>query len=309
MKELIKIGTRGSKLALWQAFHVARLLEEKGFSTEVLTIETKGDKILNQPFAEIGSKGIFTEEIEHKLLSKEIDIAVHSAKDMQSVLPEGLELIAFTEREKANDVLVSLNKDFSLNHKEKELIVGTSSARRRAMLKHFFPNVKAVDARGNLQTRIQKMKDGQFEAMILAFAGVHRMEYDDLIVDILPLENFTPAVGQGSIAIEAYVFEEEEKKERIREALNHATTEYCLKAERAYLRTLEGGCSIPIFGHAILNNNQLQLHGGIAHPNGKVILRETVVGNKEESEKLGEDLAQLIIQQGGDKVLEDIKLK
>ena len=160
MSDTIKIGTRSSKLAMWQTEYIARLLNEGGLKTEIIQIETKGDKILNQPFAEIGTKGIFTEEIENKLVSGEIDIAVHSAKDMQSSLPNGLEILAFTEREEPCDVVVSLDKNFSLRDESKAILVGTSSARRRAMLKYYFPHVEVTDARGNLQTRFRKMEEG-----------------------------------------------------------------------------------------------------------------------------------------------------
>jgi hydroxymethylbilane synthase len=177
MNKTIRIGTRGSKLALWQAQHVADLIKPSGYQTEIVPIETRGDKILDVSIAKIGSKGVFTEEIEDKLIDGSIDIAVHSAKDLSSVIPDELELIAFTEREVANDVVLSFDKNFSL--KQSGAVVGTSSTRRVAFLKHFYPEIIAKSIRGNLQTRVGKMKEGDCQALVLAYAGVHRMGYDD----------------------------------------------------------------------------------------------------------------------------------
>ncbi|MEM7107991.1 MAG: hydroxymethylbilane synthase, partial [Bacteroidota bacterium] len=199
----VRIGTRGSKLALWQARYVEEKLQAVGLNTELVTIETQGDKILEVSIAKIGSKGVFTEEIEEQLAAGRIDIAVHSAKDMQSELPESFELIAFSEREKVNDVLVSEHKDFKLE--DAPVVIGTSSTRRVALINRFYPKVKTVPVRGNLQTRIAKMKDGVCDALMLAYAGMYRMGYSDLIVQELDLEQFTPAVGQGSVAIECAV--------------------------------------------------------------------------------------------------------
>lgn len=303
---MINIGTRGSKLALWQAYYVADKLKKAGLDTNIVIIETKGDKILNAPFAEIGTKGLFTEEIEEQLVAGSIDIAVHSAKDMQSQLPEGLEIIAFTEREKPNDVLVSFDKSFSLERPGKK-IIGTSSTRRRAVLNHYYPEVELRDARGNLQTRFRKLEEGQFEAMILAFAGVHRMELDEHIVQELPLHIFTPAVGQGSVAIEASENLVPEKKEKIKAALNHEDTALALRCERAFLKRLDGGCSIPSFGIANVSENILKMTAGIISLDGKEQVREKITGNIQYPEKTGLELAELVLQAGGDKILEEIR--
>ncbi|TAE98921.1 MAG: hydroxymethylbilane synthase, partial [Runella slithyformis] len=220
----IKIGTRGSKLALWQAYYVQEKLENGGLSTEIVLIDTKGDQILDRSLSKIGSKGVFTQELEDQLRDGRIDIAVHSAKDLQSELDNDLELIAFTEREKANDVLVSFKKESNLNNPTTQistLTIGTSSTRRVALLKHFYPHVKTVDMRGNLQTRLRKLEEGQCDALLLAYAGVHRMEYDSLITEHLSLSQFTPAVGQGSVAIECCQNMEAAKKARVRALLNH----------------------------------------------------------------------------------------
>jgi hydroxymethylbilane synthase len=303
----IVIGTRGSKLALWQAYYVQDKLEAAGLETTIKTIETKGDKILDVSISKIGSKGVFTEEIEAQLAQGTIDIAVHSAKDMQSVLPEGFELIAFTEREKVNDVLVSHKPDFDFFAEDKDIVLGTSSTRRIATLKHFYPHIKTVDIRGNLQTRIGKMKDGLCDAILLAYAGVHRMEYDDMIAHTLDTNQFIPAVGQGSVAIEVYKGIASEKKDALRKALNHTSTAYCLEAERAYLRKLEGGCSIPVFGLAQWNGDDIRMKAGIVSLDGSERIVKEAKATKEEAEGLGVRLAEEVLAAGGDKILTEIK--
>ena len=207
----IRIGTRGSKLALWQAHFVEKKLQDGGLATEIVIIETKGDKILDRALSKIGSKGIFTEELEEQLQNGDIDIAVHSAKDLQSDLGEAFEILAFLERERANDVLISHNTSLSLRQKE-PFVIGTSSTRRTATLRHFYPHLKTVDMRGNLQTRLRKLEEGHCDALLLAYAGVHRMGYDNQIAEYLSLEEFTPAVGQGSVAIECAVSLPTDKK-------------------------------------------------------------------------------------------------
>jgi len=303
---MIRIGTRGSKLALWQADYVAGRLNAKGIATEIVAIETKGDKIQNASFSGIGTKGLFTEELEDKLRTGIIDIAVHSAKDMQSSLPEGLELIAFSIREDPCDVLVSFDKTFSLERPGVK-VVGTSSTRRRSIIQHYYSEVRLQEARGNLQTRFQKMRDGQFEAMILAYAGVNRMELNEFIVQKLPLPVFTPAVGQGAITIEASVELAKEKKEQIRALVNHTETEVCLKAERAYLKKMEGGCSIPSFCLANIVHGMLEVNGGIISLDGKEEVRKNIQGSIQNPEEAGLALANLVLGAGGDKILESIK--
>jgi hydroxymethylbilane synthase len=301
----VKIGTRGSKLALWQAYHVEGLLREAGFDTEIVTIETKGDKILDVSIAKIGSKGVFTEEIEEQLAHGHIDIAVHSAKDMQSTLPEGFDLIAFMEREEAQDVIIS--DQSSANLTNEELLLGTSSTRRVATLKSKYPHVKTVPVRGNLQTRIRKMKEGACDALHLAYAGVHRMGYEHLIVEKLSLNEFIPAVGQGSIAIEVHQTIDHAKKEKIREVLNHHETELCLKAERSFLRTMDGGCSIPVYGHAILKEDQIEMEAGIISLDGSREVRRKKSISKDNPLQLGFELASEILTSGGKSILEEIK--
>ncbi|MDW3196347.1 MAG: hydroxymethylbilane synthase [Cytophagales bacterium] len=298
----ISIGTRKSKLALWQAEFVADQLRSAGASVELVTMETKGDKKLDVSISKIGSKGVFTEELEEKLANGEIDIAVHSAKDMQSSLPEGFQIIAFSEREQANDVLIS---DQSVNLDKEGLVVGTSSTRRVATLRHYYPHIKIVDMRGNLQTRIQKMRDGACDALILAYAGVHRMGYHDMIQQHLPLDKFTPAVGQGSVAIEVNQNLAADKIAFVRDTLNHESTEQILRAERSYLRRLDGGCSIPVFGLARHEAGAIQMSGGIISLDGQQKIDLQQSGN--DPEKLGVALAEEVLAAGGDQILREIK--
>lgn len=304
--QTIRIGTRGSALALWQAHHIAALLTTGGLLPQIVTIETKGDKIQDKSLAKIGSKGVFTAELEDGLRDGSIDIAVHSAKDMQSQLPEDLEIIAFTEREITNDVLISFNKNISLEDKH-PWVVGTSSTRRIAMLKHYYPHIKTVDMRGNLQTRMRKLEDRQCEAIILAFAGVHRMNYDKHIANHLPLDKFTPAVGQGSVAVESSIALDAEKRSIIRKLCNHTPTEYCLLAERAYLNKLQGGCSIPVFALATLQKDILGITGGIISLDGKQKIKKSLQGSTHGAVALGQLLADQVLTEGGDKILQDIR--
>lgn len=300
----IKIGTRGSKLALWQAYHIQGLLKAKEIASEIVTIETIGDKILDVSISKIGSKGVFTEEIEDQLAEGNIDIAVHSAKDMQSTLPEGFELIAFTEREIVNDVLVSTKGEIDL---QSDLLIGTSSTRRIAMLKHFYPSLRTTPVRGNLQTRIKKMEEGACDALMLAYAGMHRMGYDTMIKYHMPIHEFTPAVGQGSVAIECAVSLEASKKEMIRNAVNDPATETRLLAERAFLKKLDGGCSIPVFGLANYENDEIIMEGGIVSLDGKIMIRKSAKGSKDNPEDIGLKLAEEVLEAGGDKILAEIK--
>ncbi|MCK8492354.1 MULTISPECIES: hydroxymethylbilane synthase [Spirosoma] len=303
----IRIGTRTSRLALWQAEHIQALLQAGGLTSELVLIDTKGDKVLDRSLSKIGSKGVFTQELEEQLWAGSIDIAVHSAKDLPSSLPTGLSIISFTERELTNDVLISRDKSLSLTN-GREFTIGTSSTRRVAMLKHFCPHVTTVDMRGNLQTRLRKLDEGQCDALLLAYAGVHRMGYDDLIVEHLPIADFTPAVGQGSIAIEAAETLAIDKTNAIRQLTNHSLTESCLRAERAFLARLEGGCSIPSFALAQWTKEQtISLSGGLVSLDGSQLLRETFTGTPEQATMLGHELAETILGRGGDVLLTEIR--
>jgi hydroxymethylbilane synthase len=305
MNKTIRIGTRGSKLALWQAEYVASLIKPSGYSTEIVTIETKGDKVLDVSIAKIGSKGVFTEELEAKLLDGSIDIAVHSAKDLASDLPEELELIAFTERELVNDVLVSTNKNINL--KTDKIKIGTSSTRRVAFLNHFFPSIETVSIRGNIQTRIKKMEEGVCDALLLAYAGVHRLGYDHLIVEKIETSYFVPAVGQGSIAIECHKKLSFDKKEILQRWVNHEETEDCIRTERAFLKTMNGGCSIPTFGYAQFEGSLITLKAGIISLDGQQVVKTKRSSTIAESKELGKRVALEVLQNGGDKILTDIR--
>ncbi|WOK05847.1 hydroxymethylbilane synthase [Imperialibacter roseus] len=307
--EKIKIGTRGSLLAMWQAEHIAELLNKAGLATELVTIETKGDKVLDVSIAKIGSKGVFTEELEEQLASGSVHIAVHSAKDLQSTLPRGFEIIAFTERERVNDVLVSHKKGISLEDRKTPIVVGTSSTRRVAVLKHYFPHIKTVEVRGNLQTRFRKMEEGHCDALLLAYAGVHRMGLADKIAQVLDTDLFVPAVGQGSVAVEASSSLDPAIKKAIRDAVNHDRTAARLIAERAFLETLEGGCSIPVFGLATLHEDRLKIKGGIISLNGKTIVQDAVTGKVADARALGKKLAERLLDKGGDAILKEIKMQ
>jgi hydroxymethylbilane synthase len=307
MSKLIKIGTRGSKLALWQAYHVEDLLNKAGLKSEIVIIDTKGDQLLNVSIAKIGSKGVFTQELEDQLEDRRIDIAVHSAKDMQSTLPDGFEIIAFTKREKVNDVMLSPDRSLSLHQDKRSILIGTSSTRRVATLKHFYPHAKTVEIRGNLQTRIRKMEEGHCDAILLAFAGVHRMGYDEMIVEELRLDEFTPAVGQGSIAIEIASKLDEALKSSIEIACNHPDTSILLRAERKYLSILDGGCSIPVFALGTLQQGKLKLSGGIVSLDGRERISIQVEGDPLTPEDLGRQLADEVFAAGGKEILDQIK--
>jgi len=305
MNKIIRIGTRGSKLAIWQAEYVASLIKPSGYTTEIVPVETKGDKILDVTISKIGSKGVFTEELEAKLLDGSIDIAVHSAKDLASDLPDELELIAFTERELANDVLISTNN--KINLKTDKIKIGTSSTRRVAFLKHFFPQTEAVSVRGNLQTRIKKMEEGECDALLLAYAGVHRLGFDHLIIEKLETSYFVPAVGQGSIAIECHKKLAFNKKEVIQRWVNHVETEDCVRTERSFLKTLQGGCSIPAFGYAYFEGNLITLKAGIISLDGKQVVKSKRSSTIADSKELGEKIAIEVLKDGGEKILNEIR--
>lgn len=288
---------------MWQANYVADLLDAGGFQPQLMPIETKGDKIQNVALSKIGSKGVFTEELETMLRRGQIDIAVHSAKDLQSQLSDGFRVLSFCERESPDDVIVS-DKEIDLNNPK--LILGTSSTRRIAMLKHYYPHITTVDVRGNLQTRLEKMKTGIMDGLVLAYAGVRRMDYDDMVKYWFDTERFIPPVGQGSVAIEIHENLDQEVADKIKKATNHALTEKMLLTERAFLRRMDGGCSIPVFGHAQMEmDGQIILKGGIASLDGKQLIQRIMYGSNPE--ELGTSLADEILQSGGKKVLDDIK--
>lgn len=302
----IRIGSRGSRLALWQAEYVAEQLRHGGLDPEIVMIETRGDKILDRSLSKIGSKGVFTEELEEQLRSGEIDIAQHSAKDLQSSLAEDLEIIAFTPREAVNDVLFSLNPELSLESGE-PFVIGTSSTRRVATLKRYYPHIQVVDMRGNLQTRLQKLQNGACDALLLAYAGVHRMGYEEFIAEHLSTDIFTPAVGQGSVAIECAASLDPVKKARVRELLNDPVTEQCIRAERTFLAVLQGGCSVPVFGLATPHGDRIALTAGIISLDGKQELRRTEINDAGKASDMAQQLAERLLRQGAAEILREIR--
>ncbi len=292
---------------MWQTEMVAAALNAAGMETTIKAMETMGDKVLDTSIAKIGSKGVFTQELEEQLASGVTDIAVHSAKDMQSQLPEGFSLIAFTLREQVNDVLVSDNQSLDIDDRSKNFRIGTSSVRRRALLRYYYPHVEAVEMRGNLQTRIRKMREGACDALMLAYAGVKRMDYDKLIVKVFPVTQIFPPVGQGSIAIEASAQLPADKRERIRACLNDRDSEHCLVAERAFLKTLEGGCSIPVFALATLDRQDIVLTGGLVSLDGKQIVMMQRRGVIDEAERIGLELGKEVLDNDGRELLARIR--
>lgn len=305
MKRVVRIGTRGSALALWQTNFVAQLLKEKfGYESEIVKIKTTGDKILDSPLAKIGSKGLFVKEIEVALLEKRVDIAVHSAKDVPTEQPDGLIIAAFLKREDPRDALIS--KDgLKLSELPEGTVVGTSSLRRRAQLLHFRPDLKLVDVRGNVDTRLRKMNEGQFEAIILAKAGLKRMGFENSITEVITTDIMLPAVGQGSIAVECR--EDDLEMVSVLKEISDFETECAVRAERALLRFLEGGCQVPIGAYGRFENGTLVLDGMISSLDGKRLYRGRKAGKPEDAEKIGIELAQELYEAGGKEILEEIR--
>ncbi|NML67413.1 hydroxymethylbilane synthase [Hymenobacter sp. RP-2-7] len=302
----IRLATRASRLALWQAEHVAALLKQAGLPTEIVPMQTVGDKVLDRSLAKIGAKGVFTEELEESLRLGDTHLAIHSAKDVQSTLPPDLELLAFLEREKTNDVVVSFQENFELTRPG--IVLGTSSTRRRALLRRFYPQANLVEMRGNLQTRLRKLEEGQADALVLAYAGVHRMGYNALIRHELPTARFVPPVGQGSIAVECSRFLDDELKNKIKLALDHPDTHRCLLAERAFLRTMEGGCSIPSFALATLTDaGHISLHGGLVSLGGEEYVDTVQTAPAAQAEGLGMAVAERVLGSGGAAIMASIR--
>ncbi|MBS4027481.1 MAG: hydroxymethylbilane synthase [Ignavibacteriales bacterium] len=306
MKTKIVIGTRGSKLAVWQTEFVKSQLEKyfPEIIFEINIIKTTGDKILDSPLSQIGDKALFTKELENALLKKEIDFAVHSLKDLPTQLPNGLTLASVLEREKPNDVLISKN-NLKLSELPKNAIAATGSLRRTSQLLHYRNDLQIIDLRGNVDTRFKKFDESSWTAMLLAYAGVKRMNYENRIAEIISTDILLPAVGQAAIGIETRI--DDTQTIEVVMKLNHNETEICVKAERAFLRRLEGGCQIPIGANVHLVNDKLFLDGLIASLNGKILLRDSVNGKIEEAESLGISLAETLLAKGGNKILDEIR--
>ena len=305
MKKSIVIGTRGSKLALWQAEHIAGRIRERFPAIEVTLkkIVTTGDKILDVPLAKIGGKGLFTKELENAMLSGDIDLAVHSLKDMPTELPEGLMLAAITTRADASDAFVSLGYK-SLDELPQGAKVGTSSLRRRAQILKYRPDLQTIDLRGNLDTRIKKLENKEMDAIILATAGLKRLGLEQYITQILPIEICLPAVGQGALAIETR--RDDAEVLSVLGFLNDSETIAAVTAERAYLREVQGGCQVPVGVHGEVNGDQLLLEATILKIDGTREVREQITGSCSEAEELGIKLAQQMLAAGGKEILDEL---
>ena len=306
MKDNLKIGTRGSRLALWQARFVAEQLQisHPALSIEIKIIETTGDAQLEKALSKIGDKGLFTRQIEEKLLNGEIDLAVHSLKDLPTTLPENLKIGAVLRREKANDVLIAKHYA-SIDDLPQMAKVATGSLRRRSQLLNYRRDLQIFEIRGNVPTRIKKFEESDLDAMILAFAGVHRLEMDAHITQIISVELMIPAVAQGVIGIE--IRENDAEIEMVLAKINDAETTDCILAERSFLRTLEGGCQVPIGGFATLKGDEINLSGYTGNLNGEFALRESIKGNRADAVALGRELAEKMIAKGANELLAETR--
>jgi hydroxymethylbilane synthase len=298
---LLRLGTRKSKLALWQANFVKEKLEALGCKVELVPITTTGDKILDAPLAKIGGKGLFVKEIENALLAGEIDLAVHSLKDVPITIPEGLTLSAITEREEPYDVLISRNGK-KLEDLPSGAVVGTSSLRRQVQIKRRRRDLKVEILRGNVDTRLRKLKEGLYDAIVLAYAGVKRMGFSGEISQVL--EDFIPAVGQGSLAIETRA--EDERVINFVKVLNHEESWLRAVCERAFLRELQGGCQVPIGAYAWIEGDRIKIKGFISDLEGERFLEGYEEGGLQEAEEVGKRLAQRLLREGGEEILEEI---
>ena len=297
---VLKIGTRGSELALAQAretrqrLMAAHGLQEDDF--EIVVISTSGDRIQDRPLSEVGGKGLFTKEIEEALLTGDIDIAVHSSKDMPTVLPEGLELSCFLEREDVRDAFIGRAAK-RLEDLPERAVVGSSSLRRQALIRRLRPDVEVVMFRGNVQTRLRKLEEGQVGATLLANAGLRRLGMAEVITELLPVDRFPPAPGQGAICIESRIGDN-----RIRDMLapiGDAETEAALACERAFLGALDGSCRTPIAGHARVEGDRIAFHGMILTPDGKEVHEIEDQGKLPEAATIGKRAGETVRARAG----------
>jgi len=298
----LRIATRGSPLALWQAEHVKARLEalHPGLEVSLLTMKTRGDKLLDAPLAKVGGKGLFVKELEAGLLDGRADLAVHSLKDVPVQFPEGLELALVMQREDPRDAFVSNHYD-SLASMPAGSLVGTSSLRRQTQVRERYPELRVDWLRGNVNTRLAKLDAGDYDAIILAASGLMRLGFNDRIRSAIEPEECLPAIGQGVLGIEIRS-DDEQLREWI-EPLRHAETTLRVTAERAVNETLNGGCQVPIAGYAVLEGDELYLRGLVGEPDGSKILRAEVRGNSDRAHELGVELARQLLAQGADDIL------
>jgi hydroxymethylbilane synthase len=297
----LRIGSRGSLLALWQANHITTLLRERGHSVDIEIIRTTGDKITDVPLAQVGTKGMFTKEIEEALAEERIDLAVHSLKDLPTELPPGFEIAAVLRREDPRDAFCSLRYE-SIEQLPPGARVGTSSLRRHAQLKALRSDVEIHPLRGNVDTRLRKLEAGEYDAMILAAAGLHRLGKIEFAKQLIPADAMCPAAGQGALAIEIRAGDSHTAQHLafLDDPAARATT----TCERALLRKLGGGCQVPIGALATTSDGQLHLDAVVARPDGTKVLRES--GDGEDPVRLGETVADALLERGGDEILEEV---
>ncbi|MES9815214.1 MAG: hydroxymethylbilane synthase [Candidatus Thiodiazotropha sp.] len=302
MSQTITIATRKSPLAMWQAEHVAAELKRvhPDIRVELMGMTTQGDKILDTPLAKIGGKGLFIKELEQGLISGEADIAVHSMKDVPVELPPGLHLPVIMQREDPRDAFVS-NRYQSIDQLPQGACVGTSSLRRQCQLAEVRPDLVINSLRGNVNTRLRKLDDGEYDAIILAAAGLKRLGFEDRITALIGPEQSLPAIGQGAVGIECRV--DDPRINDLIAPLHHAETAYCVGAERAMNQRLNGGCQVPIAGYAMLESGNLWLRGLVGEPDGSRIIRGEVEGKTQEARAMGEGLADRLLEWGADEIL------
>lgn len=314
MKRLeIRIGTRGSKLALWQADWVAQqlMLIDNSINIRICKIKTTGDKILDVPLSKVGGKGLFVKEIEEAILRNDVDIAVHSMKDVPSELPQGLHLPVVCKREDVRDAFVfKIDKDTQSPLYKNYLqlphgaCVGTSSLRRACQLLNIRHDIVIKPLRGNLDTRLKKLQDGLYDAVLLASAGLIRLGWTDRINQLLTNEEMIPAVGQGAIGIECRV--DDKFINDLISKLNHKETSLCVRSERAFLKRLEGGCQVPIGANAVVHNDNIEIIGFIGSVDGKRIIREKIKGGLGQPDEIGIMLANTLLNRGGKEILDEV---
>ncbi|MDP0075722.1 hydroxymethylbilane synthase [Glaesserella parasuis] len=305
MKEILRIATRQSPLALWQANFVKDALEQRfpQLSVELVTMVTKGDIILDTPLAKIGGKGLFVKELELALLENRADIAVHSMKDVPMTFPEGLGLAVICEREDPRDAFVS-NHYANLEALPAGAVVGTSSLRRQCQLMAKYPHLQIKSLRGNVGTRLSKLDNGEYDAIILASAGLIRLGLSERIRTFIPVETSLPACGQGAVGIETRL--NDERVLAYLAELNHQPTAYCVQAERAMNSRLQGGCQVPIGGFATLTGDEIELNALVGSLDGSSIVRASAKGNIKEAEKLGVEVAEALLAKGADHILKAV---
>ncbi len=297
----LRIGSRGSQLALWQANHISGRLRERGHEVEIEIIKTTGDKITDVALAKVGTKGMFTKEIEEALLARRVDLAVHSLKDLPTELAPEFEIAAITTRENPRDAFLSRHFD-SIDDLPVKARVGTSSLRRQAQLKALRPDLEIFPLRGNVDTRLRKLEEGEYDAIILASAGLNRLGLTQRIRTILNAEVMCPAAGQGALGIEVRAGDAD-TREHLR-FLDDAAARATATAERALLNELGGGCQVPIGAFAEMRDGQVHLTGVVARPDGSTVLREARVG--ENPAALGEAVGKILLRRGGDQILREV---